>query len=249
MTAAGTGMGTITALHTITDPGAPDPLAEGIDAATFAHLAAWFSPAFPVGAFSYSHGLEALEEAGAIRNRADAEAVIAVALAEGGGWGDLVLLAAAWRAERDDDAVAAHEVRSLALALAPSAERWGETVRQGNAFAEMVDALTGDAVAARGDLPYPVAVGIAGARRGVPLGPLAHAFALGFVANLVSAAVRLVPLGQTDGQRLVRDLAPLAAETARAALGATLDDVGGAAIGLDLASMRHECQEVRLFRS
>lgn len=237
------------AMHTATDRGAPDPLAEGIDAATFARLAAWFSPAFPVGAFAYSHGLEALEEAAALRNRADAEAVIAVALAEGGGWSDLVLLAAAWRAERDGDNGAGEEVRALALALAPSAERWSETVRQGNAFAEMVVALTADAIAGRGDLPYPVAVGIAGARRGVALGPLAHAFALGFVASLVSAAVRLVPLGQTDGQRLTRDLAPLAAETARAALAATLDDVGGAAIGLDVASMRHECQEVRLFRS
>jgi urease accessory protein len=224
-----------------------DPLA-GVDAATFARLAAWFSPAFPVGAFSYSHGLEALEEAGALQGRADAEAAIAVALADGGGWSDLVLLAAAWRAERDGDAAAAEEVRALAVALAPSAERWLETVRQGNAFAEMVAALGGGA-AAKGDLAYPVAVGLAGARHGVPLGPLAHGFALAFVANLVSAAVRLVPLGQTDGQRLVQALGPLAAETARRALSATLDDLGSAAIGLDVASMRHECQEVRLFRS
>jgi urease accessory protein len=228
---------------------AGDPLGEGLDAAVFARLAAWFSPAFPVGAFAYSHGLEALEAAGGLRGAADAEAAVAIALADGGGWSDLVLLAAAFRAAAAGDAVAVEAIRELALALAPSAERRGESVRQGNAFAAMVDALTDSTAAGGGDHPYPVAVGLRGARLGVPLGPLAHAFALAFVANLVSAAVRLVPLGQTDGQRLIRDLAPLAARTARAALAATLDDVGGAAIGLDVAAMRHETQEVRLFRS
>jgi urease accessory protein len=98
-------------------------------------------------------------------------------------------------------------------------------------------------------MPVPVAAGAAGGLNGVPLVPLAQAYLSAFAANLVSAAVRLVPLGQTDGQRVTAALMPVAAAVAREAAGATLDDVGGAALGLDLASMRHECQEVRLFRS
>jgi urease accessory protein len=98
-------------------------------------------------------------------------------------------------------------------------------------------------------MPIPVVAGAAGGLHSVPLGPLAQAYLSAFAANLVSAAVRLVPLGQTDGQRVTAALMPVVAAVAREAVDASLEDVGGASIGLDLASMRHENQEVRLFRS
>lgn len=213
-------------------------------------LLAWFSPAFPIGAFSYSHGLEYLESVGALKDVGAAREAITAAAQHGAGFSDAVLLAHAFRAATLGDQAALRELTDLALALCPSKERREEAVYQGNAFAELSASVfagaTPDDSAA---VPLPIAVGVAGAQNGVRLGPLCQAFVYGFTANLVSAAVRLVPLGQTDGQRLTRDLAPVGARVAQAAMAASLDDVGGVCLGLDVASMRHEDQYVRLFRS
>ncbi len=221
------------------------------DERVLALLLAWFSPALPIGAFSYSHGLERLCEDGALSDRASAQGVIAAALRTGSGWSDAVLLAAAYRAAAAGDRAGFDEAAALAMALQPSRERAEEAVRQGTAFLEITDTVwPGQAMVERGaEAALPIAVAAAGAAHGVPLKRLAAAYLTAFAANLVSAAVRLVPLGQTDGQRLVRDLAPVAAAVAGEAQAATLADVGGMALGLDVASMRHEYQEVRLFRS
>lgn len=255
ITTTATPMGDAQAAPSSLEPLAPDHLpedhlpAEPLSPDVFALLAAWFSPACPVGAFSYSHGLEALFEAGGLNDREAAEAAIATALLDGGGRADLILLAEAHRAATVGDAERLLEVTQLGIALTPSAERQLETLRQGEAFADIVDAVWPMAVRLPRPLPHPVAVGAAGAGHAVPLFALAHAYALGFCANLVSAAVRLVPLGQTDGQRITAALAPRAARLAQRALTANIEDIGSAALGLDLASMAHECQEVRLYRS
>ena len=229
------------------------PIAEDapLDPAGLALLMAWFSPACPVGAYSYSHGLERLEADGGLFTAAECEAAIATALSEGAGRSEAILLAAAYRAERDGAHQRSQQVAALALALAPSAERAAESVNQGNAFAKIVDAAwPGPRPLLQGrPLAYPIAVGRAGAIHRVPLEPLVQAYLQAFATTLISVLVRLVPLGQTDGQRLTARLAPLAAALAQEACAASLDDVGSAALGLDLASMRHECQEVRLFRS
>jgi len=227
------------------------PTEEAPEASALSLLLAWFSPAFPVGAFTYSHGLERLEADGAIHDAASTGAAVRIALTDGSGRNDAILLAHAWRAATAGDDADLEGIRILALALAPSAERHEEAVRQGNAFAGTVDAVWPGRIplSERGDIPLPVAAGAAGGLHGVPLGALAHAYLSAYAANLVSAAVRLVPLGQTDGQRVTAALMPVVASIAREAVDASLDDVGGAAIGLDLASMRHEDQEVRLFRS
>ncbi|WP_420393538.1 urease accessory protein UreF [Acuticoccus sp.] len=215
-----------------------------------ARLLAWFSPANPIGAYSYSHGLEALCEAGALADARAARDAIAVALTDGAGRTDAILTAHAWRAVHARDAAAFEHVRGLAVALSASRERREETLHQGEAFVEVVAAAWPcDAPPPAPPLPLPVAVGALGAAHGVPLAALLFAATSAYVANLVSAAVRLVPLGQTDGQRITAALAPEVAEVAAGALGASLDDVGGAALGLDVAAMRHETQHVRLFRS
>ncbi|MEM0907475.1 MAG: urease accessory protein UreF [Pseudomonadota bacterium] len=225
------------------------PCTQEGDDEIFALLMAWFSPALPIGGFSYSHGLETLVASGAIADAAGAEGVITAALQDGAGRSDAILLCEAYRAQRVDDATRLQEVAALALALAPSRERADEALNQGSAFGQIVGTVWGTGNTVQGEMAFPVAVGIAGAVHQIPVERLTYGFLLGFSANLVSAAVRLVPLGQTDGQRLTRALSPVARAVAGAAISASLDDVGSATIGLDLASMRHEDQNVRLFRS
>ena len=141
----------------------------------------------------------------------------------------------------------------LAAAFVPSAERRLETLAQGAAFLAAVEAVWPhpaiEGLAARAEVAYPVAVGACAAAHGLPLAATAQAFMQAFAANLVSAGVRLIPLGQTDGLRVVARLEPLIPRVVADALAAGLDDVGGAAVAADIASMRHETQYTRLFRS
>jgi urease accessory protein len=203
-------------------------------------LAAWLSPAYPVGAYSYSHGLEWEVQAGRVAGAPALAAWVEDVLAHGAGRTDAMLLAAAWRA--DDPA----PVAELAEALAPSAERHLETMAQGTAFARTTAAAWGIAVP---PAAYPVAVGIAARALALPLDLTATLYLQAFAANLVSAGIRLVPLGQTDGQRITRALLPLAARIAAEALAAPPAAIGGLAVAADIAAMRHETQYSRLYRS
>lgn len=224
-------------------------------------LLAWTSPAFPVGAFSYSHGLEWAVEDGTVRSPAALQAWLRDVIAHGAGRSDAILAAHAHRAAATGDAKTLHEVAELAAALAPTAERRLETLAQGMAFLSAVTAawpapalqslMTALAAGepARTALAYPVALGLAAGAHGIPAGPTLLALVHGFAANLVSAAVRLVPIGQSDGQRVLAALAPLIEVVAKAAATASLDAIGGAAFRADIASARHETQYTRLFRS
>jgi urease accessory protein len=225
------------------------------DAAALYRLMAWLSPAYPVGAFSYSSGIEWAVEAGDI---ADAPALLrwlTVTLGNGSGFGDAVILCHAYRAAADDDGHSFRNVADLAAALAPSKERFLETTAQGRAFMEATQAAwtcaTLDRLAPTLECPltYPVAVGLAAAGHAIPLEPALTAFLHAVVANWVSAGVRLIPLGQTAGQRILASLEPVVAATASRALVTALDDIGGATFRADIASMRHERQYTRLFRS
>jgi urease accessory protein len=218
-------------------------------------LMIWLSPAFPVGAFAYSHGLEWAHEAGDVTDAAGLEAWLGDLLAYGAARNDAILFAAAYRAADAGDDAALAEVAELALALAASEERRLETTTQGDAFAGAiarswpcgtVDLLKG---AWPGPLAYPAAVAAAAAGHGIPLPEALEAFALGFVGNLVSAAVRLGVVGQTDGQRVIAALVPQVRNLAALARDAALDDLGGCAFRSDLAALRHETQYTRLFRS
>lgn len=208
-------------------------------------LHAWFSPAYPVGAYTYSHGLETAIAEGLVEDFDGAATWIRDCLAQGAGRNDVILLALAWRAGGVGDEEALEELADLARALAASAERLLETEAQGVAFADVTEAAWGGAA----PLPYPVAVGRAAAQHGTGLTDTCTLFLQAFASNLVSAAVRLVPLGQTEGQRILAGLMPLCLELAAEAAEAGVDDLGGCAIGADIASMRHEVQDVRLFRS
>jgi urease accessory protein len=226
---------------------------------TLYRLMAWFSPSYPVGAFSHSSGLERANEAGWVTDRSGLVAWIEDALVSGAGWNDAVLFIHAHRAAAagDDDRLA--EVADLATALAASRERQVETLAQGTAFLtisraawpvpglERLVARVGESVA------YPVAVAACAAGHGIVLAPSLTAFLHAVAANLVSAAQRLVPLGQTDGQRAIAALMPaVEATAARAAAlpdGDPFSHCGGLAVAADIASMQHETQYTRLFRT
>lgn len=200
----------------------------------------WVSPAFPVGAFSYSHGLETAVAEGQITDAATAQDWIAAAVEVGAGQSDAILLAAAYHAPHDP------EPAELARALAPSAERLLETDRMGAAFASTLRQLHQLDLP---DAPYPVVLGRAAAQMGLPLDLTLRLFLQAFAANLVSAAVRLVPLGQTEGQGITFALTPLIAQVADAAAPGDLDRIGTSTFALDIASMRHETLTTRLFQS
>lgn len=200
-------------------------------------LMQWLSPGFPVGAFAYSHGLEQAIDAGEIRTVAALRPWLEDILEHGSGRADLVLLARAYRGDGSAD--------GAARAFAASAERLTETMDQGTAFARTVDAIwqTGTVPCA-----YPVAVGQAAAQRGLPLPLVAEAYAHAFLANLISAAVRLIPLGQTEGQRLLSELAPAIGRVAEQALEADAPLYSNC-IAADIAAMRHETQYSKVFRT
>jgi urease accessory protein len=228
---------------------------ENLQPASLYRLMAWLSPAFPVGAFSYSSGIEWAVEAGDITNAETLKAWLSVMLSAGGGYCDAVLFVHAHCAASGPDDSALRAVAELAAAFAPSKERHLETTAQGNAFVEATRAAWGCGTIERlkkiwdGPVAYPVAVAVAAAGHGIALDPALAAFLQALAANWVSAGVRLIPLGQSDGLRVLAALEPIVAATARRALATKLDDVGSSAFRADLASARHETQYTRLFRS
>lgn len=199
-----------------------------------------FSPAFPVGAFAYSHGLETAVQEGQISDEGAVREWLASVLEHGAGWTDAVILAQA--AHGADPAPLAE----LSAALSPSAERRRETEAQGAAFAATVSEVWSVTIH---PAPYPVAVGQAVAALNLPLRDALRLYLQAFVANLAGAAQRLVPLGQTAAQRVVLALGPLCETLAARAETAEMDDLGGFAPALDIASQRHDMLYSRLFRS
>jgi urease accessory protein len=230
------------------------PMADGDNGALY-RLMAWLSPSYPVGAFSYSSGIEWAVEAGDIKDAESLHRWLAVVIGQGGAFCDAVFFVHAHRSLAESGGQALRTVAELAAAFAPSKERHLETTAQGAAFIEATraawptDALARLAAAWKGPVAYPVAVGVAAAGHGIPLDAALRAFLHAVTANLISAGVRLVPLGQSDGQRMLASLEPIVETTAARALKTSLDEVGSAAMRADMASLLHETQYTRLFRS
>ncbi len=217
-------------------------------------LMTWLSPSYPVGAFSYSHGLEYAIEAGLVTDAATLRQFIETALLAGAGRSDAALFTAAYDAVVNEDDSRLDAVTALATAWRGSRELAMESENQGAAFlsvtctAWVLPALEAFRVRHKAP-PLPIAVGIAAAAHCVPRGAALMAYLHAFAANLVSAGVRLVPLGQSDGQRVIAQLAPVVSTALQTALTTPLEETGTAAPLLDWCSMRHETQYTRLFRS
>lgn len=205
-------------------------------------LTQWLSPAYPVGAFSYSHGLEWVVETGQVCNHTDLACWLGDILEQGSGRNDAILIAAAYRAQPE----ALQEVEDTARAFAASRERLLETQAQGAAFCRITGDIWGSS---QPDLSYPVALGHAAAQQQIPLHPVLVMYLHAFASNLCAAAMRLVPLGQTEGNRVLHELSSSCERIASAAQHLTLADLGGACILAEIASMKHETQYTRLFRT
>jgi len=205
-------------------------------------LLTWLSPAFPTGAFAYSHGLEWAVEAGDITDGDTLRDWLADLLAHGAPRSDAILLRHAHRPGADLDAFA-----ELAAATAPTRERQAETLNQGAAF--MRAARPWGCPTLPDPVAYPIAVGALAGLHQIDADATTTAYLHAVTASLISAAVRLVPLGQSAGLAVLAALEPVILRTAAETRSATLDDLGGAAFRSDLAAMRHETQYTRLFRS
>lgn len=217
-------------------------------------LLCWLSPAFPVGAYAYSHALEWAAETGDVRDEDSLASWLRTILLDGSGRNDAILLGAAHRAAAAEDPAELAGIGDLALALAPSSELRLETAQQGRSFLDAVQATWPHPALARlaapfGRVAYPVAVGLATACHGVDRHDAARAYLVAYAGNLVSAALRLAPIGQTAGQRVLASLVPRLAAVAQSCADLDLDKIGSPTFRADLGSFRHETQYTRLFRS
>jgi len=221
-------------------------------------LQSWLSPAFPIGGFSYSHGLEQAIDAGWIAGRDGLIDWLDADLRHGSLRSDAVLCVRAYRDSSDGDAAALLDTARLAGALRGSAELALESTQQGRAFLTTVlevwpsPALADFAAALKKDGTPPtlsVVVGVTVAAHGIPIGTALPLVLQAWVAGLTNAAVRLGLIGQTDGQRVALALEPAVADTAAEALAADREDIGSAALMVDIATLMHETQYTRLFRS
>jgi urease accessory protein len=203
------------------------------------HLLTWLSPAFPVGGFAYSAGLEWGAESGAITNEPTLTAWLEDSLHAGSLWSDVILLRLAHRGE---------DVAALGIALCTTAERRLETSAQGAAFALAAAAWPGTDFG-NDPLPYPIAIAKLSAAHGINENDTALAYLHAATANMVSAAIRLIPLGQAAGLRVQAALEPAILTTLQNTQAAEKTELGGAAWGAEIASMRHETQYTRLFRT
>ncbi len=217
-------------------------------------LLAWLSPSFPIGAFSYSHGLEAEAESGVVRDRSSLEAWIAAALVHGSGRVDADILRDAHRAAAVGDITALTAVNQRGLAFRATAELALEATAQGEAFLATLRAAWPDPFLdrwpANGDsVCHSAAVGAATARADIPLEDALMAYLEATATNLLSAGLRLGIIGQTDSQRILAALEPVVIAAAASAVARDPADFGAAGVAADLASMAHETQYTRLFRS
>ncbi len=226
--------------------------------ATLYRLMAWLSPTFPVGGYTFSHGMEYAVEEGLIKDGETLRRWVEAIVSHGTGKVEADLFRIAWRAVKDDDGDMLAWAAERANAMRATSEMALESIAQGQAFlgtlrsawprqgferwAEVLSAM---------DFPpsYAVAVGLAAALEGIALKTALTAFLHAFAANLVSAGLRLVPLGQTDGQKVLAALEETVIAAAGAALERGPEDLGGAAPMVDWTSMKHETQYTRLFRS
>lgn len=216
-------------------------MAMTIEARQLLHVMTFLSPAFPTGAFAYSHGLEHAISAGLVRDEEGVFSWIESHLRRGSCFNDAVMIACATRENLP-------ELNDLALSLAASRERHMEMTSLGASFSASAATFL-DLELPEGQVAYPIAVACAGLAAGIGREALIVAYLHAFSANLISVAVRLVPIGQRTGLSVLARLFPVMETAARQAIDSSLDDLGSACFFSDIASMRHESQEPRIFRT
>jgi len=218
----------------------------------------WLSPAFPTGSYSYSHGLEWATESHQIHDRTSLVDWLDADLRFGSARNDAIFFVEAWRCAAGGDHTRLLKMAELAAACRATSELALEASQQGaSCLATLrevwrdpaIDALS-EGLRLRSIQPVlPIVIAVRAATEGLPVGTALRAFLYAWVSNLVTAGIRLIPLGQTDGQRALAALEDAVLEASERALTVGIDGLGSAALMVDLASMLHETQYTRLFRS
>ena len=201
-------------------------------------LLSWFSPSFPVGSFNFSHGLEAAIEYEFVYDKISLEEWIKHLIINGTGKTDSILLTNAYNGEA---------VNELAFALCPSKERWIETSNLGKAFCKNIRENWGYKIDK--NLAYPIAIGKAGLYFKIPLEKLLIAFLQSFVSNLINVGIKHIPLGQSEGQKILINFFPLIEKQTNIYKIAKVSDLGSSAFLSDLSSMYHETLNNRIYQT
>ena len=201
-------------------------------------LLSWFSPNFPIGSYNFSHGLEAAIDMNFVNDIVSLENWITYLISYGSGRNDSILLSNTYQGKKIND---------LAFALCPSKERWVETKQLGNAFCKNINENWSFNIG--NNLAYPVAVGKAGAFFKIPLEQLLITFIQSFVSNLVNVGIKHIPLGHSDGQKILIKLLPTIKELALNYKDYGIDDLGSSAFISDLTSMYHETLKNRIYQT
>ena len=218
------------------------------DTTALQRLLTWLSPAFPVGSFAWSQGLETAIAEGRVADAASLKDWIGGSIAHGGLRTDAIVLAQAHIGQQNAARLA--ELAELAIALTAASERHLETTLTGETFGIAARAWPSDVFARLPQpCPYPVAVGAIAGAQGIRLSETLIGYLTASVHSQVSVAVRLVPLGQTAGLQVMAGLETATAALAGAAANLSLDDIGGIAYAAEIAQMRHETLGTRIFRS
>ena len=221
-------------------------------------LQSWLSPAFPTGSYSYSHGLEWAVEAEHVQDRKSLVDWLDADLCYGSGRNEAIFFYQAWRGSMMHDRAKLFEIAELAAAFRGTSEFALESSQQATACLATLRKVWPDSLldwlseilGERHVRPaLAVVLGVRSARQGIPVSLALPAFLQSYVANLVTAGVRLIPLGQTDGQLAITELEQAILAASAEAETAPIDDLGSAAFMVDFASIEHETLYTRLFRS
>lgn len=213
---------------------------------SFIRLQTWLSPAFPTGAFSYSHGLEQAIANDLVKDQQTLYQWLGELINHGAGWNDAVLFAETWRLSCMDESL--KEVTELAIAMSISKERDLETTAQGSAFLKAASAWC-DVSKLSEKCPLPVAVGAITAKQNIDLILSLTGYLHAYISNQIQAALRLMKLGQQGGVEILAELEEEILKTAKVASQTSLDDLGSCAFMADICAMQHEILETRIFRS
>ena len=200
----------------------------------------WLSPAFPIGGFAYSHGLEWAINKGYVSNREELQNWVSDLLEYGSLKNDAILIKLVLKGSDPK------EINEIAIALCPANERLSETQLQGGAFCKIMREVWSLEI---DDLALPIALALAAKNENIDQNLVVPAYLHSFCSNLISVAMRLIPIGQTDGQKTLRELSPLISDSVRAVAKSDKDDLGSACFLSDVSAMQHEYLQPRVFKT
>ena len=200
----------------------------------------WMSPAFPIGAFAYSHGLEWAIDKGHVNNGEKLQKWITDLLEYGSLRTDAISISLILRGHDFK------KMNELSMALCPARERLLETKLQGSAFAKIIEDVWQQDI---GELSLPVAVALAAKNQSIEQDLILPAYLQAFCSNLISVAIRLIPIGQTEGQRIMFELSSTISDLVQSASESEIDDLNSACFFSDVSAMEHEHLQPRIFKT